>query len=88
MLQQDKKIMYTVFSIKLANWLIRQGHDMLQAIDSPKDPTGRYKAFLFEDTKELQTDISNYTLINNRRKEITKHVQTTDLFNSNHRRTI
>lgn len=76
------KTMYTVFSIKMANWLVRQGNDILQVIDSPKDPTGYYKAFLFEDTDQLQNDITNYTLISKRSK--TKHDQRrTDQCNCN-----
>lgn len=81
----NTKTMYTIFSIKMANWLVRQGHDMLQVIDSPNDPTGYYKAFLFEDTPQLQTDISAYTLINKQRRSTTKHVQTTNISVSNNR---
>ena len=75
----ETKKMFTVFSLKMANWLVRQGHDMLQVIDSPYDSTGRYKAFLFEDTPELQNNISNYTIITKRKRSLTKHVQTTNV---------
>lgn len=83
-MQTEKKKMYTVFSIKLVNWLVRQGNELLQAIDSPTDPTRRYKAFLFEDTDKLQRDITNFTIIN-RKDNDSKHGPTNLSVSSNRR---
>ncbi len=55
---------YTIYSLSLANYLVRQGHDIIQVIDSPTDPTHKLKAFIFKNTTELQINMSNFTKYN------------------------
>lgn len=37
-----------VYSLSMANWLCRNGHDILKVEDNEKQP--KFKVFIFEDT--------------------------------------
>ncbi|WP_352168640.1 DUF5659 domain-containing protein [Proteiniborus sp. MB09-C3] len=55
---------YVVKSLKLANFLVRQGFDILKVSDSEHDP--KFKVFLFQDCSELRKSITMFTYVNNR----------------------
>lgn len=57
---------YVINSIKLANWLIRRGHNMIKAIDSSHDSTNRLKSFVFLNTDRLMKDMTEYTVTHNK----------------------
>ena len=54
----DNKDVCTVRSLDLVNYLCNRGFRIKKVIDSDKD--SRYKVFLFEDSKDLQNNISTY----------------------------
>lgn len=51
---------YKCYSLAEANWLIQQGFDILRAEDSDLDETNNMKMFLFKESKELTTALTNY----------------------------
>lgn len=53
-----KTEMYIVRSLELANWLCNRGYKILKVEDSEKNP--RFKVFLFEDTKQIRSSVSEY----------------------------
>ena len=55
-----KTEMYIVKSLELANWLCNRGYRILKVEDSEKNP--RFKVFLFEDTKQIRSSVSEYLL--------------------------
>ena len=52
--------MYIVKSLELTNWLCNRGYKILKVEDSEKNP--KFKVFLFKDTKQLRSSISEYLL--------------------------
>lgn len=58
----NKKNLYIIRGIRMANYLIRQGCDMIKVADN-KD-NSNYKIFLFEDTPKLQNAITRYNNAN------------------------
>lgn len=50
--------LYIIKSIRMTNFLIRQGFDLRQVIDDENNP--HYKVFLFEDTQELRNAMSRF----------------------------
>ena len=58
---EDNKIkMFIIRSLNMANWLCRNGHDILKVEDSEKDPTGKLKVFFFEDTVALHATMTRF----------------------------
>lgn len=55
-----KTEMYIVKSLELTNWLCNRGYKILKVEDSEKNP--KFKVFLFKDTKQLRSSISEYLL--------------------------
>lgn len=56
---------YVVKSLKLANFLVRQGFDILKVSDSEHNP--EFKVFLFGDCQELRRSITMFTYANNQK---------------------
>lgn len=54
---------YVVKSLKLANFLVRQGFDILKVSDS--EHNSEFKVFLFRDCAELRRSITMFTYANN-----------------------
>jgi ATP-dependent Clp protease adapter protein ClpS len=50
---------YVIRSLKMANFLVRAGFDILKVSDSEQDPN--FKVFLFNDSKELRNYITMFT---------------------------
>lgn len=48
-----------IYSLSLANWLCRNGHDILKVEDNEKQP--KFKVFVFEDTPELHRTIARFS---------------------------
>lgn len=55
---KEKKDMYIVRSLSMANWLCSNGHHILKVEDSEKD--SRFKVFLFEDTAALHNTMARF----------------------------
>ena len=51
---------YIIYSLSMANWLVRCGHDMIAVDDAPNDPTSRRKAFFFRDCPKLREDMARF----------------------------
>lgn len=58
----DYKVIY---SLNLVNYLVRCGHDIIKADDNEND--SRLKVFMFLDTPQLQSDIHEFTIKNQRK---------------------
>ena len=56
---------YPIYSLSLANYLVRQGHNIVKVGDNQDKP--HLKKFLFYDGPKLQSDITQFT--NMRRNE-------------------
>lgn len=54
----NKINVYIIRSLSMANYLIRNGHDMIKVEDSEKDP--KLKVFLFEDTPALRKTMKQF----------------------------
>ncbi len=55
---------YVIRSLKMANFLVRQGHDIVKVDDSTDT---KFKVFLFIDCKELRESITMFTYSNNQK---------------------
>jgi hypothetical protein len=55
--EQEQTI--TIYTLKLANYLIREGLDMVGVYDNAEN--SRYKVFLFPDTEKTKKLIDKYT---------------------------
>ncbi|MGF7057217.1 DUF5659 domain-containing protein [Brassicibacter mesophilus] len=62
----DKKDIqhYVVKSLKIANYLVRSGYDILKVEDSRSN--NFYKVFIFEDSPELRKEVKRYKKVLNR----------------------
>lgn len=56
---------YVVKSLAMANFLVRQGFDILKVSDSREN--SRFKVFLFRDCKELRDSMSMFTYSSNQK---------------------
>lgn len=57
-MEEEKKKLLTVYTLRMANYLCRKGHDIRGIIDEKKDSTKYF--LLFEDTDQLRKDIIEY----------------------------
>lgn len=65
-MEEEKKKVFTVYTLRMANYLCRKGHDIIGITDEKKDSTKYYKVLFFEDTDELRKDIYEYTKLNSK----------------------
>lgn len=56
----DGQQLFVVYSIKMINYLIKQGNYMVKMADSDRDITGKYKVGLFEETEKLHKDMARF----------------------------
>lgn len=56
---------YVIKSLKLANFLVRQGFDILKVSDSEQN--SNLKVFLFGDCPELRKSMTMFTYANNQK---------------------
>lgn len=50
---------YLVYSLSLANWLCRHGHNIINIEDNHRHP--KYKVFAFFDSWQLRNDIASFS---------------------------
>ena len=65
---QNSSELYPIYSIRMTNYLIRNGSDMIKITDSDRDSTGKYKVVWFVNDEKLHENIDNFMLEDMQRK--------------------